>query len=172
MGDASRWVELITLNSLSPPYIAVDAAPGVLAYGDLIKIPAPAGVSLNASTEDILGCDLKLINRRLSVDENGDLAVVSGVKNFSQALIIRVTVEKRELGFNPEFGCWVRLMLGDIGGQRSARLAAFYVKSALLEDPRVMSVPYCVAVIAGDSITVNATVNPITGSPADISLVV
>lgn len=172
MGDASRWVELITLNELRPPYLAVTAAPGVLAYGDQIRIPAPGGgVSINASADDVLGCDLLLSDRRLTA-VNGDFAVVSGIKNFSQALIIRVTTEKRELGFHPEFGCWVRSLLGDIGGQRSVRLAAFYVKSALSEDPRVASVTYCEAVINGDAITVNATVNPITGSPANISLVV
>jgi hypothetical protein len=172
MGDASRWVELIILNDLRPPYLAATASDGVLAYGGQIKIPAPGGgVSINASADDVLGTDLLLTGRRLSV-ANGDFAVVSGIKNFSQALVIRVTVEKRELGFHPEFGCWVRSLLGNIGGQRSVRLAAFYVKSALMEDPRVASVTYCAAEISGDAITVNATVNPITGSPANISLVV
>lgn len=172
LGDASRWIELLVLNDLRAPYLAEEGAPGVLAYGDWIKVPAPgSSVSASLNTGDVLGTDLVLTRGRLSAVE-GDLALVSGVPNFAQALSFRVTVEKRELGFHPEYGCWVRSLLGDIGGAPSARLAAFYVKSALEEDPRVQTVESCSAQLDGDRVRVQATVIPLSGPAADLSLVV
>lgn len=174
LGDASRWVELVVLNELRPPYIAEGdkPGPGLLAPGDWIKIPAPgSGVSAELDAEAVLGADLLVEGGRLQA-EDGDIALVSGVRNLSQALRHRVVVEKQELGFHPEFGCWVRSLLGDIGGARSARLAAFYVKSALSEDPRVQSIPSCVAELDGDRVLVRATVIPISGQPADLTVVV
>lgn len=174
LGDASRWLDLIVLNGLSPPYIVPPelATDRLVSPGDRIMVPAPgSGVAANQDADAVLGCDLLLTKGQLSV-ANGDLAMVSGIDNFAQALSIRVTVEKRELGFHPEFGCWVRSLLGDIGGQPSARLAAFYVKSALKEDPRVQSVDSCIATLAGDKILVDATVTPVSGQSAALSLVI
>lgn len=170
LGDASRWVELVLLNELRPPYIASDHSAGVLAYGDSIKIPAPAsGVSASESLDALYGRDLKLRRGQLA-GVDGDLELVGGIPNFSQAIGLHVSVEKKELAFHPAFGCLVKSLLGDIGGSRSALLAAFYVKSAILEDPRVASVASCVAAFSGDEIRVDARVIPISGAAVDLSL--
>lgn len=172
LGDASRWVELVLLNELRPPYIAAEPSAGVLGWGDYIKVPAPSSsISADADPIAVFGTDLKLTRGQLTAVD-GDIELVSGIPNLSQALALHVTVDKGELAFHPTFGCWVRSLLGDIGGSRSARLAAFYIKSALIEDARVSEVQSCVAEYAGDQIRVTARVVPISGSPVDLNMVV
>lgn len=172
LGDASKWIELVVLNGLRPPYIAASAAIGVLAYGDLIKVPAPSSyVSADADPDAVFGVDVMVTGKNLTV-ENGDLALVHGVKNFVQALQHHVVVDKRELSFHPKYGCHVRSLLGNVNGPTAAQMAAFYVKSALLQDNRVNSVPSCTAEVLGDQIMVTANVKPVSGRPVDMTLVV
>lgn len=172
LGTASKWLDLVVLNSLRPPYIAETAALGVLAYGDQIKIPAPASaVSAAADPSYVYGVDVLVNHKRLTV-ENGDFAIASGVANFSQALSHRVVVEKRELAYHPSYGCHVRSLLGRVNGPSAGQLAAFYVKSSLLEDSRVSAVLSCVADVVGEQILVTANVQPISGKPVELKLVV
>ena len=172
LGDASKWVSLVILNELKPPYIADTPSSGVLSYGDQLKVPASASsVSAIDDPAEVYGTDIYLIGKRLSVS-GGDVDVVTGLANFKQALTLHVDVDKRELAFHPEFGCFVRSVLGATNGPTAGQLAAFYVKSALLEDARVDSVPACLATITGDLIKIDATVIPISGKPVDLMLVV
>lgn len=172
MGTASKWLDLVVLNDLKPPYVSDTAALGVLAYGDQIKIPAPAStISAAMDAAYVYGVDMLVSHKKLAV-ENGDFAIVSGVANFSQALSHRVVVEKRELAFHPSYGCHVRSLLGRVNGPTSAQLAAFYVKSSLLEDSRVSAIQSCVADVVGDQILVTANVQPISGKPVELKLVV
>lgn len=170
LGDASAWLDLVVTNGLRPPYIDRVASFGVLAYGDQIAIPAAVStISADTDAAAVYGTDILLFNRRLGV-EDGDLAVVSGVPNLRQALTLHITVNKRELMFHPEFGCYVRTLIGKVNGPTAGQLAAFYVKSALLEDERVDSVASCVAEVVGDQIKVDAKVVPITGKPVDLGV--
>jgi hypothetical protein len=172
MGDAGRWVDLVLLNELRPPYIAEEAAFGVLAYGDPILVPSPtSGISADVDAAALFGADLLTNNKRLEV-ENGDFALVSGVTNLSQALGNRVMVGKRELEFHPEFGSHVRELIGKVTGPAAAQLAAFYVKSALLEDERVDTVQSVTATVVGDVISADAVVVPITGKPVDMRILI
>ncbi len=172
MGNASKWLDLVVLNDLKPPYVSDLAALGVLAYGEQIKIPSPSStVSAAIDAAYVYGVDVLVTKRKLNV-ENGDLAVVSGVANLSQALSHRVVVEKRELAYHPSFGCHVRSLLGRMNGPSAAQLAAFYVKSSLLEDYRVRDVLSCVADVVGDQILINANVQPISGKAVELKLVV
>ncbi len=172
LGDAAKWIDLVPLNSLRPPYIAAEAASGVLAYGDQIMVPSP-GTAITATGDpaSVFGTDIAVVGKSLQV-ANGDFAVVSGIPNFSQALARCVVVEKRELAFHPSYGCHVRSLLGRVNGPTAAQLAAFYVKSSLLEDARVRSVPDCVAEVLGDQIRVTANVQPISGKTVEMKLVV
>lgn len=173
LGDASRWFELVLLNGLKPPYIVApeDAGIGLLAYGDFIRVPALNGLPAAADAAETYLRDLQVTGGRLQAS-NGDLALVEGIENLSQALCHRVAVPKRDLGFHPFYGCWVHTLKG--GGVRAdtARLAAFYVKSALAEDYRVRRVESCVGKAISDQIEVRAVVIPITGTPVSFSTVV
>ena len=172
LGTADRWVELSILNGLTNPYIAAEAAPGILAYGDLIKIPTQNSM-ISAATDPagVYGVDIKLTAGSLSVTD-GEIDIVAGVQNLVQTLRTHVVVDKQELGFHPTFGCLVRTLIGNVNRSSADQLAAFYVKSALLEDPRVQEVPSCTATSVGDQIQVVSTVYPIAGRPVDLSVLV
>jgi hypothetical protein len=172
-GDAANWLDLVVLNGLKPPYIASAAAAGVLTYGDVIQIPAGVStITAEGAAADLYGTDVVVADDGSLPIVQGDFILVSGVPNLRAALARRVTVEKRELAFHPEFGCFVRVVIGWGNSPGTGQLAAFYVKSSLLEDDRVQDVPSCVAEVVGDRIRVNATVLPITGQPADLQVLI
>lgn len=172
LGTAERWLEIANLNALRHPYIAEVASSGILAYGDLIQVPAPVSeIIASVDPAGVFESDLLVYGGKLSVS-NGDFVLVEGLGNLVQALRHHIVVDKRELAFHPEFGCYVRSLLGVANGAAAGSLAAFYVKSALLEDERVQEVQSCVAEVSGDQIFVTATVAPITGRPVDMTLVV
>jgi len=173
MGDASHWVSIALLNGLRPPYIVDDpflAADGVAVAGDRILLPV-AYVDSQVVSDDALLTDALLDDGLLSVDDSGGLALVSGVENFIQSVRIRIGVVKRDLWFHPDFGCLVSRLLGQSIGHTANRLAAFYVRSALLEDARVSSAS-AVATVVGDQIRVVAIVAPVSGQPQTIEVVV
>jgi hypothetical protein len=164
LGDASKWVDIALLNSLRPPYLADDAVSALdgMAYaGQTILIPIQADNAI-ADTHDQFLTDLALPNGKLQV-ENGDWVLVSGNNNLVQALRNRVMVRKRSLWFHPEYGCWVHSLLGKLNGPSAGGLAAFYVKSSILEDIRVASIESIIAEVTGDVIRVNCVVVPIYG---------
>jgi hypothetical protein len=172
LGDASRWAELIGLNDLVYPYIAEVAAVGVLAYGDTIAVPAATSqISADQTSDGLYGVDIGLKGGALQAS-GGDFVMASGLSNLNQALRHRVTVDKQDLMFHPGYGCWVRSLLGEGATPSTARLAAMYVKSSLLEDERVQRVESCVATVAGDQVSVAAVVIPVTGDPVNLSVVI
>lgn len=173
MGNAALWLDLVVLNGLRPPYIAAEPSAGVLAYGEILRLPAGvSSIEADASPQDLYGTDVEVARDGLLPIDNGDFMLVAGVPNLRAALARRVRVEKRELQFHPEFGCYVRRLVGNINGPTAGQLAAFYVKSALLEDSRVREVPSCVAEVLGDQIRVDATVLPITGKQTDLRVLI
>lgn len=164
LGDASRWVDIALLNSLVPPYLVddpVDSVPGVFYSGQLLLIPIQVESPV-ADTYDAFLTDLALPKGNLVVD-NGDWSLISGNDNLVQALRHRVDVRKRSLWFHPEYGCWVHDLLGKLNGPSAGGLAAFYVKSSVLDDVRVKSVENITAEVSGDIILVLCTVLPIFG---------
>lgn len=172
LGDAKRWVEIVRLNKLRPPYLvdaAEDVRPGVLRTGSRILLPVEQGSTAENGRDAYLD-DVALTAGVLSV-ENGDLAIVSGVDNLSQALSHRIRVMKRELLMHEDYGCWVRSLLGQGARPGNARLAEFYVRSSLLEDPRVAAVDSIKAEVVGDRISVLATATPIAGRAVTVSTV-
>lgn len=173
LGDAAFWLDVIVLNDLRPPYIDATPALGVLAYGDVIKLPAGvSAIDAEVSPADLYFTDVEVDPQGQLPVAAGDFALVSGVPNLRAALARRVKVEKRELAFHPEFGCYVRRLVGKSNGPTSGQLAAFYVRSAMLEDSRVRDVPACAAEMTGDQILVNATVLAITGEVQDVKVLI
>lgn len=173
LGDAALWLDLVVLNNLRPPYIADKPDAGVLSFGEIISVPAGvSSIDASASPADLYGTDVVVATDGSLPVSSGDFELVAGVPNLRAALARRIVVEKRELAFHPEFGCYVRRILGRVNGPAAGYLAAFYVKSALLEDSRVREVPRCVAEVLGDRISVDAAVLPITGEQTDLRVVI
>lgn len=173
MGDANRWPELVWLNALSHPFITSDprqAGPGVLLAGALIKIPAPAGVYTDdAERGQVYERDCAMRNRLLSVDESGDLAVVTGADNLRQQLQHRLDTPRGQARRHPEYGNLQYRLKGKVAGPAAARLAAEYVKSALKADYRVARVAYSTAEVQGDTTRVTARAVAITGAVVDVA---
>lgn len=172
MGDANRWPELVWINSLTHPYLTGDPTlvrPGVLLFGSLIKVPAPVGVfTENADRGQVYERDCKLTNGQLTVDADGDLAVVSGADNLRQQLSHRVSTPRGQATRHPEYGCLAWRLLGKVTGPTAAKLGAEYVKSALAADYRISKVDYSVAEIVGDSMRVTARAVAIEGGVVDV----
>ena len=173
MGNAAMWLDLIPLNDLRPPYIAESSGPYVLGYGDLIKIPASqSGVTASTPASELFQRDIALDTRGRLWTKNGEIALVSGEDNLKASLLRHVICDKAELPFHPGYGCYVRRLIGTVNGPAAGQLAAFYVRSALLQDSRVNAVPSCRAEVVGDQIKVTASVEPISGPPVELRVLV
>lgn len=93
------------------------------------------------------GTDLKLVFRRsgdvdLSV-AGRDIETVSGADNLAQALMMRILVDRGDLGplGHPRYGSEVSTLIGKPLDRENLELLRRFVKVALLRDPRVESVP-------------------------------
>jgi hypothetical protein len=171
MGDASLWAELAIINRLKPPYLVntrAEAVDGVIAAGDSIAIPAPVAAATVATDPDAVFLRDLLLDKGKLAAEGGALKLAGGLDNFKQAILIRLTTSMRELPFHPDYGCWASTLIGAGNNAAAGQLAAYYVKTALSQDDRVAAIPDCTATVAGDSLSIEATVNPITGRAIDI----
>ena len=168
LGSASRWVELVNLNSLKPPYIVntrAELKPGVILAGESINIPAPlSGTPIAYDEEGIFLCDLKL-DKGLLAGQGGSFIPVKGLDNLSQALKVRIQTEKGELMNHPEYGDYLTLLRGKNATPENQALGAFYAYSCLIEDERVKTVDQTTVTINADTMTVEATINPIFDRP-------
>lgn len=176
LGDASRWVDLASINRLRPPYLTDDAAQAsdrVLLTGSVIVVPATSSAAPDAestSPDHLYKLDLGLVSGDLQATDSGDLLVFNGQANLRQALVHRVITERRELLFHPEYGCLVRTVIGSVNGPTAGVLAAQYVRATLRADPRVKEVIGVTADVRGDTINVVANVLPITGQSTKIEV--
>lgn len=170
MADANRWVELVWLNSLLPPYIVDDprrVAPGVLLSGSVIKIPVPTGW-INDDRTNSYESDVALTNRQLTATPTGDLSVATGVDNLTQQLSHRVVTPRGQAVRHPDYGCMIWMLQGKKNGPVVEMLASEYVKSALAADYRVSSVNLSLANIDLDAIRVRAQVTAVNGASVEI----
>ena len=158
LGDGLRWRELVALNNLKPPYLVssldpLDRLPSTVLWGDWIKVPAQA---INASVvtgEEALGQDVRLDKGRLTTT-NGDLNLVLGGANFSQALRHRVTVPYGSFLPHPTYGCEIYSILGVGNNAVVMLLGSGFVRRALLRDPRSATITVG-ARAAGDTLAID-----------------
>jgi phage baseplate assembly protein W len=172
LGNAARWPEIVGLNGLLPPFITDDPAlvrEGVVLSGQFLRVPAAvAAISAEAAPEDVFGRDAKLAGGLLGVAA-GDFDVVSGSDNLRQALQHAIETERGELIFHPDYGCLLRQIIGTVNGPTAAILAAQYAKATMLADARVERVSRAEAFVAGDAVTVQVEVLPVTGKAIDLT---
>lgn len=169
LGGAARWPELVSFNSLRPPFIAEVAGPGVLAFGDYLKVPASTTqVDAETSPDEVFGRDVALTDGQIDVID-GDFVVAGGRDNLRQALRHRMDTDAGELMYHPGYGSEVRRILGTITGPTASLLAAQYARSAILADARVSDVTQAVAKASGDTIAVSIEAVPVTGKAVDAS---
>lgn len=176
LGDAARWVDLVSLNRLLPPFITDDpelAGEGVLLSGQQILLPAATAViTSTVDPESVFEADALLGADGELVTDGRDFVVVSGRDNLRQALKNRVVTDRGELIFHPTYGCGARRLVGKVNGPTAGLLAAQEVRAALPLDPRVARARQVVADVQGDVINVSADVETVLGRPvsAQVSL--
>lgn len=176
LGDASRWVDIVNLNGLVPPYVTDDnsvaAAGNVALYGAMLLVPSSIPQASSTTNPDLMfEIDVKVMNGHLTA-ENGDFSIVGGVSNLSQALRHRIVTETGDLIYHPEYGCMVRKVIGAVNGNVANIMAASYVKDAVSDDPRIKDVNYSTATVQGDKIEVDVEVVPIDSRPIPIEVTI
>ena len=174
LGDGARWVDLVNLNALVPPYLTDDAtqvSDGVLLTGSQIVVPAatPIASSITDPSQTFL-TDLLLVNGLLSTNGAGDFATVTGLDNLTQFLRNLIATEQGELIFHGTYGCAVRRVIGTVNGAVAALLARDYVSSAIQADPRVQSVAQASYAVDGDVLRLSMQVIPISGLPFEFQV--
>lgn len=171
LGDATQWPLIAWVNGLVAPFIVQttdQVRAGVVMFGTPLQVPS-GSPEPGSSATDLYYTDVLLQKGRLVVT-NGDLSTVSGVANLSQGLRHRIIVDRRELVFHPEYGCFVNRIIGSKNTPQQLRLAEFYVRSSLIADERVRSIGSCVATAAGNAILVEATVIAVSGVSIDLGI--
>jgi len=173
LGDPDRFRELILLNKLQPPYIDDTSAEGVLIPGDSILIPRftsaldmgaresklyPISEALSVQ-ERAFGIDLRLDGKNdIVLTNRGDYDLIGGILNFTQALLIKLSLEpgslKRHLaigtGLQPGNKITSR-KLGEIRNQ---------VYNSLLADTRTQSVPSVIISVDNSKVEIVVAVKP------------
>ncbi|EBA6160074.1 hypothetical protein BIW22_20895 [Salmonella enterica] len=177
LGDENRWIELVWLNDLLPPYLTDDetqATTRILLTGTLLRVPAPAGVKDLTRNQDepgqIYERDIKMTNRRLTLDLSGDIAVVAGVKNLTQQLSHRIDTPVGQLRRHPEYGCRIHELRGKVQGPLLTHLSAEYLKTAIKAEYRIARVVSTQAEAQGDAVFATAVGEAIAGDKLDLTV--
>lgn len=173
LGDASRWVELISYNNLVPPFITDDpglADPGVLLTGRQLLVPAPSPVATATIDPDkVFEIDVKLTANGSIETAGGDLSTVSGVPNLVQALRNRISTETGELIYHPDYGTKIRRVMGVVNGPTAALLAAQYGREGVLGDPRIQKINKADAEVSADVVRVTIEAETISGRRVEVT---
>ena len=172
LGDQNRWVDLVWINNLSPPYITDDearVAPGVLLSGSFIKIPSIVGVWRSSDpVGQVFERDVLMESKLLQDNGSGDFSVVSGSKNLVQQLQHRIATPTGQMPRYPAYGCSLHQLIGKMNGPAMNILAAGYAKASILSEYRVRSIKSLEASADGDGIQITATVTTIAGGSVDV----
>lgn len=173
LNDANRWPELVWLNNLIDPYLTDDASlvsSSVLLNGSLIRVPSPQGQPAEYDDlYEVFERDVKLVNRRLVDDGNGDFLVAEGKDNLKQQLEHRIATPRGQLVRHSDYGCLIWELQGAAAGPVADKLGAQYVKSALEADYRVSKVSSVSATTTGDVTKIVANAMAISGETIGIN---
>jgi len=128
LGSAARWIEIVELNGLKPPFISsnpADASQTIKVPGNKILLPKPLSsgfpnIPINdqnflvqglSEVQKNLGIDLKLTKDfDLELTNSNDLQIVKAESNAAQAIVFKLSLEKGDLIDHPNLG--VGLVVG------------------------------------------------------------
>ncbi len=174
LGDAARWIQIVAINGLRPPYVVDNpaaVADGVVLAGSALLIPDDGAVQSASASPDpaaAFGVDIDIADGVLSDDGDGDFALVSGYANLTQALRSRLGTPAGELLFHPQYGNGAFALVGGRASPSLAALADALVRRAVVSDPRVASAVDFTTRLSGDRLAVTGTVIAIDGSRSTI----
>lgn len=168
LSDASRWVEILALNDMTWPYLTDNpelVKAGVFLTGTNIIIPSATPASVTTDPNAVFGQDVALTDGLLTVND-GDINLVSGLSNLTQALNNVLETDEGELLFHQNYGTQIRRMIGKMNNASAALLSAEYAKQSIEADLRISSVTSSVGTVVGDAITVVVSAQTIQGTTA------
>lgn len=176
LGNAARWAQLVQINGLQPPYITDDpslAGDTVLLAGqDTIQVPNDGGAAQGSAATDpatTYGVDVANTGGFLAGNGAGDFAIVSGVKNFTQALRNRLDTSLGDLVFHLAYGNGARDLRGRGAAPQLVSLANQFVQRCVLGDDRVSGVRDFVTKLSGDAVLVTGKAMALNGTPIDVT---
>lgn len=181
-----NWTDIITINRLVYPYVDAsdfsdyEDVDTVATVGQAILIPTndmQTGVIRNANRRDLenltFGRDLDIFSYttgnvvpletigELINDENNDLKTSDGLKNLSQALIIRLGTPVGALPLHPDFGSNIMRYIGKKGDKDALIKVKLEVQEAILSDERVAGVGNVSVTAENGVVDIHADVQPI-----------
>jgi hypothetical protein len=183
LGDHTRWIEIVQLNNLIPPYISETSDNvRIKVPGDRLLIPNETKSSRSnikiikenkynkqlTETEKRLGIDIKLNDKfDFVVTNNNDFALSVGGNNAAQAFIIKLNINKGDLKFHKEIG--INLSIGE----KTNNIDNLYdeIVSTILHDPRFSEINNFRLGLEGGTVSIQMDVKLLdSATPVPISI--
>jgi phage baseplate assembly protein W len=171
--DASRWIEIATLNDLEYPYVAGlhDGIQNTAVPGDTISIPVlqtQGLANLDDSKTPSFGVDLLLTTDLTNLsfgrggefrtDMYGDLALAKDIDSLSQDLIHALLTPFGSLPYHPEYGSWFLNIVGQKNDKNMVDKAVIEVMRVFRSDARVQDVINAEVVSMGDTVRIECDI--------------
>lgn len=148
LGNAELWMDIVSINKLSYPYISDISGTGVATPGDIIELPVDESIEVQRDVS--LGTDLFLSTNQLTLSDgaggdfnvgiDGDYQLVSELSCLKQDLSHRKRTPMGTLPYHPNYGSELTTMVGnkkDANWRIKARLEA---ERTVRSDPRITDV--------------------------------
>lgn len=160
--EVNRLTGAVTVAEPSPGYPAArtveifdtETRLAGLAGGMELKIPVVGGAAQTGvqSETEIFGTDLQVMGKKLLV-VSGRFGTISGLANFKQALVARLSTPYGMLEAHPDYGCGKWALLGKKASPVLETMARAVVVDGLNKEPRVSQVTDLKTAVSGDVIS-------------------
>ena len=161
LGDENLWPYIAAVNS------DISSNDDITPGQDLfVPIQIDPGIGNNKEqfilTEDVArdpyGTDIRIDDDgKLVVQENSDLATISGVTNVEQAINVRLGTEAGSLIKQTAFG--MSIQAGLAGTDIAIKYLKIAIRTTLTQDPRIRNVTDMIVNINGDTVSVGMNIN-------------
>lgn len=168
LGYREAWTEIASINGITDPWALGYGAP-LPVGGSVILVPHPEGVAAS-SVDDVYGEDFaaeRLPSGRYDLVCHPKGFVTSrGIKNYEQAILLRLLTRRKDLKLFPEYG--ILFEVGEYEDNIAERVAD--VRGQLLRDNRTRRVLTLRAEVEGDTIWLRPRVQPAGGDDVFLSV--
>ncbi len=183
LNDPTKWYEIALFNDLTYPFIAAheddEIVVGVKLIGDEILIPVdesyetttPQG-EMDSIYENALGQDIAVFIddpvalteteiAEFDADVYGDLKTVRGIKNYKQALIMRLATPEGALLHHKDYGSRLHMLVGDKGTFETVHKIKIEVERVIRSDARTDDINFESVSLEGDTLFLKLAIKPV-----------
>lgn len=147
LGDANRWVEIASLNSMEYPFISTTPSEGVKSPGDVILLPDSSHTNIIETVDLVsaLGSDIYLDlgsegTGEFNTDISGDLSIVQGEECLVQDLSHRLRTPIGTLPHHPDYGSMFSTLIGSKKDTNWREKCLVELSRVVRSDPRVTDI--------------------------------